>query len=149
MASESTARKPIPMGLKPWPPGVSPNPGGRSRLQREYERAVREANGPEKVVEVVERMRRIAMGLEKVDVPTRSGDVVTVDFHPGAQVAAASLYLNRVMGRESLPTEEPDRAGNAEEALMRVLEKAKDRPELWEKVKLRLLDGGKANGGED
>jgi fructose-1,6-bisphosphatase/sedoheptulose 1,7-bisphosphatase-like protein len=63
-----------------WKAGASPNPGGRPKKIRDIEAAILKAETPERVTEVINAMRLMALSGEK-EAP-----------------AAAKVYLERVLG---------------------------------------------------
>lgn len=60
-ASQNNAAEPAKAPGRGFPPGVSGNPGGRPRKVRELEAAILNAETPERVREVVDAMRNLAL----------------------------------------------------------------------------------------
>lgn len=77
MAENSTAEPERRGPGRPFPKGTSGNPGGRPRRVRELEAAIEEAHAGPKALEVIDKLRDLALG----------GDV-----------QAAKAYLDRVLG---------------------------------------------------
>lgn len=94
--AENSSAEPVGRGPgRPFQKGVSGNPGGRSKRAQGLEMALREAHDPPRVLEVVERLRELALAgdvqaarvyLDRVAGPIRANDEERVEIRAGEMV---------------------------------------------------------------
>lgn len=102
---------------RPWPKGTSGNPGGRTKKLRELDAEIERLHAGQNVLDVLERLREIAMGHE-IEVSKGEDGPVVAYAVTKVQVEAAKVYLNRVMG----PVAPNQHAGDVDDVEGRSLE---------------------------
>jgi hypothetical protein len=102
-------------------PGNRANPGGRTKRQREVEAEIQRLHCGQNVLDVLDRLRSVAMGEAVFD--DESGPAAAP---PKVQVAAAKVYLDRVLGAANQPHDAGEDDDLAEKTLEELLAEAQE-----------------------